>query len=46
MLLKNSDYKEDLTFDEILKIAKSGRGNDEFGYRSEFIKLVEMTKYY
>lgn len=46
MLLKNSDYKEDLTYEEILKIAKSGRGNDEFGYRSEFIRLVEITKYF
>ena len=43
MLLKNSDYSENMTFKEIEKIAKKSKGMDENGYRAEFIRLVEMA---
>ncbi|MFC2109661.1 von Willebrand factor type A domain-containing protein [Bacteroidota bacterium] len=43
MLLRNSDYIENLTYNSVLKIAKKGKGIDENGYRSEFIRMVEMV---
>lgn len=43
MLLKKSDYSEDMTFKEIEKMAKKSKGMDENGYRAEFIRLVEMA---
>ncbi|WP_139957243.1 vWA domain-containing protein [Flavicella sediminum] len=43
MLLKNSDYKENLNYEVVLKMAKEGKGNDAHGYRSEFIRLVELV---
>jgi Ca-activated chloride channel family protein len=44
MLLRNSEFKGDLTFDKVLVIAKGAKGADEFGYRAEFIQLVELAK--
>lgn len=43
MLLKNSKYKNEISYAEILKIAKSSKGEDTFGYRAEFIQLVELA---
>ncbi|MBF0288751.1 MAG: VWA domain-containing protein [SAR324 cluster bacterium] len=44
LLMKNSKYKGDTSFDNILNLAKHAKGPDMEGYRAEFIKLVEMTK--
>lgn len=41
MLLRDSRFKEDLTFQEIISIASDSIGDDINGYRSEFIDLVE-----
>lgn len=41
MLLRDSQFKNDLTAKDVLKIAKGAKGYDEEGYRSEFITLVE-----
>ncbi len=43
-LLKNSVYTEDLTLDEILKLAQSAKGADPNGYRAEFVQLVKLAK--
>lgn len=43
-LLRNSDYKGHATYDDVIKLAKEGKGADENGYRSEFARLVEVTK--
>ena len=45
MLLKNSDYKENLTFEKVEEIAKQAKGTDDNGYRSEFIQLINLAKY-
>ena len=45
MLLKNSDYSGTLSYKEVLKIAKSGKSADEKGYRSEFIRLVDLARH-
>lgn len=42
-LLKNSKYTGDLNFAQIVAIASSAKGKDDFGYRSEFIQLVRTA---
>lgn len=44
MLLRDSEYKADLTYESVLSLAKKSKGEDEFGYRSEFIELVSLAK--
>ncbi|MEP0986318.1 von Willebrand factor type A domain-containing protein [Ekhidna sp.] len=44
MLLRDSEYKGDLQYADVLQMAKSSKGTDEFGYRSEFIELVGLVK--
>lgn len=43
MVLRNSAYKGDLTLSKIAQWAKAARSKDEYGYRAEFIDLVELT---
>ncbi|NOQ70587.1 MAG: DUF3520 domain-containing protein [Crocinitomix sp.] len=44
MLLRESEYKGTLNFDAILKLAKEGKGDDQNGYRAEFLRLVDAAK--
>ena len=44
LLLRNSKDKAEASYDNVLKLAKSSKGKDENGYRSEFIRLVEMSE--
>lgn len=41
MHLRNSKYKNDSTLEEVILLAKKGKGKDEEGYRGEFIRLVK-----
>ena len=41
MLLRDSEFKGDATYEEVVKLANSARGADKFGYRDEFISLVK-----
>ena len=43
MLLRDSEFKGNLTFDQVLASAKKNKGDDEYGYRTEFIQLVDMA---
>lgn len=43
LLLRDSKYKGDLTYDQIINQAKSALGEDEFGYRREFLDLAETA---
>ncbi len=43
MLLRNSEFAGDISVDSILELARSAKGDDEEGYRSEFIQLVKMV---
>lgn len=45
MLLRNSDFKGGASYDMVLQLAKKAKGEDEEGYRAEFVKLVEKAKY-
>lgn len=45
MLLNESDYKGDIDFDSVMKLAERGRGTDTSGLRGEFIQLTDLAKY-
>jgi Ca-activated chloride channel family protein len=44
MLLRDSDNKGSVTFDQVIDLARSARGSDPEGYRGEFIGLVEAAR--
>ena len=44
MLLRGSEFKQGSSFDQAISIAKGAKGNDEDGYRSEFVRLAESAK--
>ncbi|NQY66258.1 MAG: von Willebrand factor type A domain-containing protein [Flavobacteriales bacterium] len=41
MLLRDSEFKGDASYESVLSLANKSKGADKFGYRSEFIKMVE-----
>ena len=43
-LLKGESYVGDFSFDDVVKLAESAKGEDKFGYRAEFINLVKTAK--
>jgi len=44
MLLRNSEYKENATYNTVLQMAGRSLGKDEEGYRKEFISLVKKAE--
>jgi len=44
MILRDSEFKKDASYDQVLSMAKQAKGTDTDGYRSEFISLVEMAQ--
>ncbi len=44
LLLKNSEYASDANYDSLIERAQDSRGDDEHGYRSQFIQLAEIAK--
>ncbi|MCI3937117.1 von Willebrand factor type A domain-containing protein [Chryseobacterium aahli] len=44
LALRNSDLIKNKDLKEIEKLAKKGRGNDEEGYRAEFVRLIESYR--
>jgi Ca-activated chloride channel family protein len=45
MILRESAFKGDADFDTVLELANNARGADREGYRGEFIKLVQSSRY-
>ena len=43
MLLRDSQYKGNLTYAAVLELAQGGLGNDEHGYRAEFLEMVRRA---
>jgi Ca-activated chloride channel family protein len=41
--LKKETFVEDYGWDSVRALAEEGRGSDPFGYRSEFLKLVDIA---
>jgi Ca-activated chloride channel family protein len=44
MILRESEFKGNATLDSAAKLASSAKGNDEDGYRSEMIRLINTVK--
>jgi Ca-activated chloride channel family protein len=44
MLLRDSKFKGNSSYKDLLAMAKEAKGKDEEGYRAEFIRLVEMSE--
>jgi Ca-activated chloride channel family protein len=44
LILRGSEYKGTATYDDVLARGQSAKGADTFGYRAEFLKLVEMAQ--
>jgi Ca-activated chloride channel homolog len=43
-LLRGGTFTGKLSYDEIIKQAQSAKGDDPFGYRTEFVQLVRKAK--
>lgn len=43
-MLKGAQYTGNFSYDDVIALAQSGKGEDKFGYRAEFINLVRMAK--
>jgi Ca-activated chloride channel family protein len=41
--LKGSNYGGEMSWSDIAELARSGKGEDEGGYRAEFIQLIKTT---
>ena len=44
MLLRDSPYRGNTSYESVLSLARDGLGRDEDRYRAEFVKLVEQTR--
>lgn len=44
MLLRDSEYKGKLSFNDAIQMAKAGKGEDEKGYKGEMIRLIDIAK--
>ena len=45
MLLRESEFTQEADISSVIKLAKGAKGDDEEGYRSEFIRLVESSRF-
>lgn len=45
MFLRDSEYLNGATKEEIIKLAETNKGRDEEGYRAEFIRLIKSYNY-
>ncbi len=44
MLLRDSQFKQDSKIEQVITMAKKAKGDDNNGYRAEFIRLAESTR--
>ena len=44
MLLRDSEFKSGSTYMHAITLAKNSIGEDEYGYRNEFVKMVEAAE--
>ena len=44
MLLRDSAYKGNASYEQVIELARKGKGEDKHGYRSGFINLVETAR--
>lgn len=44
LLLQKSEYSGEASYSQVLRLANEAKGADQYGYRAEFIRLVETTQ--
>jgi Ca-activated chloride channel homolog len=44
LLLRKSDYLANATYGQVIDLARGALGKDEFGYRAEFVRMVETAE--
>lgn len=44
MLLRDSEFKQGASYQQVLELANTAKGKDENGYRQEFIQMVNSSK--
>jgi len=44
MLLRDSEFKGTANWANVIKMAKEAKGLDEYGYRNDFVKMIEMAE--
>ncbi len=44
MLLRDSKFKANATFEHVINLANESKGEDKEGYRAEFVRLVKIAK--
>lgn len=44
MILRDSEFKGSSTYEMVMEIARGAKGEDNDGYRSAFIQMVDMTQ--
>jgi len=43
LLLRDSQYKQNASYEQVIALAKSAKGKDDEGYRAEFVRLAESA---
>jgi Ca-activated chloride channel family protein len=43
-LLRGSNYAGDMNYDKVIELAQANKGDDQYGYRTEFIQIVRKAK--
>ncbi|BBM82097.1 vWA domain-containing protein [Candidatus Uabimicrobium amorphum] len=43
-ILRDSKFKGDVTYDHVIELIQQARGEDQDGYRSEFLRLVKLAR--
>jgi Ca-activated chloride channel family protein len=43
-LLRGGRYTGDFSYDDVIKLANANKGDDEFGYRAEFVDIVRIAE--
>ncbi|MEM1137699.1 MAG: YfbK domain-containing protein, partial [Bacteroidota bacterium] len=46
MLLRDSEFKGEASYAQVMRLAKEAKGKDSEGYRQEFINMVNSYKLY
>jgi Ca-activated chloride channel family protein len=44
MLLRDSEFKQEATYDKAISLAKKAKGQDQNGYRAELIRMMEDVR--
>lgn len=44
MLLRDSEFKGSSNYEDVIALAKAGKGTDHYGYRGEFLRLAQLAK--